>query len=190
MGGKRGSQLLHIVFDLEATCWRKGSTPDRMEIIEIGATKLSKESYDIESVFSTFVKPIKEVELSDFCKELTSIKQSDVDSAPEFPQAVSEFFKWIDEDQVTFCSWGAYDIKQIRIDYRRHRLPEPESLDNHINLKKLFSELYDRKPCGMKKALNILGLDLEGTHHRGVDDAKNISKIAKVILPKYYDIGD
>ncbi len=161
-----------------------------MEIIEIGAAKLCTKSYNIESVFSTFVKPINEVELSDFCIELTSIKQSDVDAAPEFSRAVNEFFKWIDDDEVTFCSWGAYDIKQIRIDYRRHQLPEPESLKNHINLKKLFSDLYDRKPCGMKKALNILGLELEGTHHRGVDDAKNISKIAKILLPKYYDIKD
>lgn len=29
----------------------------------------------------------------------------------------------------------------------------------------------------MKGALHILDLPLEGTHHRGVDDAKNIAKI-------------
>lgn len=182
------SKVVHIIFDLEATCWEKGSTPNRMEIIEIGATSLNPNTYDIDSVFSTFVKPIKEVKLSDFCKNLTLIQQSDVDSAPIFPEAMNKFFDWIGSNQITFCSWGAYDIKQIRIDFQRHGIPEPEAFQNHINLKKLFSELYDMKPCGMRKALDILKLNLDGTHHRGVDDAKNISKIAKVILPRYYEV--
>jgi inhibitor of KinA sporulation pathway (predicted exonuclease) len=34
----------------------------------------------------------------------------------------------------------------------------------------------------MKGALNILNIPVEGTHHRGVDDAKNIAKILDVIL--------
>lgn len=179
--------MIHIIFDLEATCWEKGTTPDRMEIIEIGATRLQPDTYEIENAFSTFVRPVKEPELSDFCKKLTSIQQADVDSAPVFPEAMEMFFAWIDVCEVTFCSWGYYDIKQIQMDYHRHGIPEPAAFRNHINLKKLFSELYDRKPCGMRKALNILGLELEGTHHRGIDDARNISKIAKVILPKYYE---
>ncbi len=35
--------------------------------------------------------------------------------------------------------------------------------------------------CGMKKAMAILNLDLNGTHHRGIDDARNIAKILQVI---------
>ena len=34
----------------------------------------------------------------------------------------------------------------------------------------------------MKKALGKLNLPLEGTHHRGIDDAKNIAKIFRVIF--------
>lgn len=29
----------------------------------------------------------------------------------------------------------------------------------------------------MERALKMLNLPLEGTHHRGIDDAKNISRI-------------
>ncbi len=178
--------MIHIVFDLEATCWEQGTTPSRMEIIEIGATRLHPDTYEIDSVFSTFVRPVEEPELSDFCKNLTSIQQTDVDLAPVFPEAMDMFFAWIDASEVTFYSWGYYDIKQIRMDYQRHGNSEPAAFSSHVNLKKLFSEIYGRKPCGMRKALNILGLGHEGTHHRGVDDAKNISRIAKVILPEYY----
>lgn len=36
----------------------------------------------------------------------------------------------------------------------------------------------DRKRgVGMERALSMLELPLEGTHHRGIDDAKNIAKI-------------
>jgi inhibitor of KinA sporulation pathway (predicted exonuclease) len=34
----------------------------------------------------------------------------------------------------------------------------------------------------MKGALFMLGLPLEGRHHRGIDDARNIAKIAQIIL--------
>jgi inhibitor of KinA sporulation pathway (predicted exonuclease) len=35
----------------------------------------------------------------------------------------------------------------------------------------------------MAQALRLLGLPLEGTHHRGSDDARNIARIAQVLLP-------
>lgn len=180
------NELPHIVFDLEATCWGRNRDMDRMEIIEIGAARLDPESYDITGTFTTFVKPVVETELSDFCTGLTSIRQQDVDPAPEFPEAIEIFFDWIGGGDVTFCSWGAYDIKQLRADYRRHGISMPEAFRRHINLKRLFADLFERRACGMKNALKILGLELKGTHHRGVDDAVNISKIAKVILPMHY----
>jgi len=34
----------------------------------------------------------------------------------------------------------------------------------------------------MKEALRILHIPLEGTHHRGIDDARNIAKIVKKIM--------
>lgn len=180
------SRKTHIVFDLEATCWRERGDPERMEIIEIGATRLDPATFDVTEVFSIFVRPLREPQLSDFCKELTSIKQSDVDSARLFPEAMTSFMEWIGPGEVVLCSWGAYDLKQMRTDHSRHGMPEPDILNDHINLKQLHADLFKRKRCGMKKALEQLGIPLEGTHHRGVDDARNIAKIAKVILPMHY----
>ena len=37
---------------------------------------------------------------------------------------------------------------------------------------------------GMKGALAMMNVPLEGTHHRGVDDARNIAKLAQIILPR------
>lgn len=43
---------------------------------------------------------------------------------------------------------------------------------------KEFSEyLGVSKGFGMSQALQQLGLELKGTHHRGIDDARNIAAI-------------
>jgi len=38
------------------------------------------------------------------------------------------------------------------------------------------------RPVGMAQALKELGLPLEGTHHRGIDDARNIAHILHRLL--------
>lgn len=46
----------------------------KSEIIEIGAVKMNS-AVEVVSEFCTFVRPKLNLNLSDFCKELTSIKQ-------------------------------------------------------------------------------------------------------------------
>jgi len=36
----------------------------------------------------------------------------------------------------------------------------------------------------MSRALDLLGLPLEGIHHRGIDDARNITKIFITVFDK------
>jgi inhibitor of KinA sporulation pathway (predicted exonuclease) len=60
---------------------------------------------------------------------------------------------------------------------RIHNIKFPLS-QNHINVKTLFAEKKGlKRNTGMSGALQILSISLEGTHHRGIDDAKNIAKI-------------
>ena len=81
----------YIVFDLEATC-EKDSKNFQNEIIEIGAVKLN-DGYEITDEFSSFVKPIVNPILTDFCMNLTSITQSDVDTARKFPDVLDAFLE-------------------------------------------------------------------------------------------------
>jgi inhibitor of KinA sporulation pathway (predicted exonuclease) len=50
-------------------------------------------------------------------------------------------------------------------------------LKNHISLKHQYADIKGIKGVGMPTALKMEGLTMEGTHHRGIDDAKNIAKI-------------
>ena len=176
--------MRYVIVDLEATCWEKGTNPDRMEIIEIGAVMLDASTGSASKEFASFVKPVASPALSDFCTQLTSIRQEDVDGAGYFWTVFPQFVAWIGDAPFRLCSWGAYDLNQLRKDCERHRMPLPAAFENHVNLKKEFSRLKGVKPMGMKGALAMMNIPLDGIHHRGVDDARNIAKLAQIILPQ------
>ncbi len=176
--------MRYLIVDLEATCWEKGTNPSRMEIIEIGAVLLTAENTSPPLEFARFVRPIIEPTLSAFCTQLTSIRQQDVDEADDFSVIFPAFLDWIGQEPFTLCSWGAYDLNQFRVDCQRHHLAFPSTFECHLNLKRAFADWKGIKPCGMKAALGILDLPLEGQHHRGIDDARNIARIARVLLPQ------
>ncbi|CAF4027790.1 unnamed protein product, partial [Rotaria sp. Silwood1] len=59
-------------------------------------------------------------------------------------------------------------------------LERPEFIDQFINIKELYMEYYpNTRIRGMKDLLQKLNLKLEGRHHSGIDDTKNITKIAQ-----------
>lgn len=167
----------YIIFDLEATCWQVKSKENTNEIIEIGAICIDQ-NLVIKNEFSKFVRPILTNKLSDFCKELTSIKQIDIAQADSFGKVIEEFKKWIrqDEQEYVLCSWGFYDKTQLGKDCKLHGL-ESDWIKKHISIKHQFAKFKNSKPLGMAAALKMENLVLEGTHHRGIDDARNIAKL-------------
>ena len=175
--------MRYIIVDLEATCWENVRDYDRMEIIEIGAIELPACNEPPSREFTQFIRPVVERELSEFCRRLTTIRQRDVDAAHEFWSVFPSFLEWIGNDPFILCSWGEYDLTQFRTDCNRHGFAFPRSFERHINLKKEFARLMSVKVCGMERALSLVGLPLEGTHHRGIDDARNIARLAALVLP-------
>lgn len=166
-----------VVFDLEATCWKERAPAGKQETIEIGAVKLD-ESLSLVEEFNRFVRPRENPVLSPFCIELTRISQGDVDAAAQFDIAFAAFVAWIGTDSFKLASWGDNDIRQLRLDCRRHGLKFPNKFGKrHMNLKAIFAERMGVRPCGMEQALRMLHLPLRGTHHRAIDDARNIATI-------------
>jgi len=174
----------YLVIDLEATCCDlKTIARHQMEMIEIGAVMVDTKTLKVVREFQTFIKPIRYPLLTDFCRELTKITQENVDNAPLFPEAINNFKQWLYQyDKFIFCSWGDYDRKQFEQDCQYHKIPYPIK-GGHINLKKEFSQSQNLpKKLGMKQALEYVNLTLEGTHHRGIDDARNIAKLLPFIF--------
>jgi 3'-5' exoribonuclease 1 len=170
----------YIIFDLEATCWDKTqlSPPSPNETIEIGAVKIDSSGQYV-SEFSQFIKPIKHPILSDFCRQLTTITQADVDNASYFYDVIVDFQQWInvDAEDYLLCSWGFYDRIQLENDCAIHHL-NADWVRRHISLKHQYGDIKKlKRPVGMQTALGMEKINLEGTHHRGIDDARNIAKV-------------
>ena len=171
-----------IVVDVEATCWAERRPRDRMEIIEIGAVRLDQQLTMVDE-FASFVRPVVEPSLSPFCTELTSFTQADVEAADPFGMVFPRFVDWIGPGDHRLCSWGWYDVGQFQLDCGRHRLTVPAWFEaDHVNLKAVHASRPGGRRCGMATALTELGLPLVGTHHRGIDDARNIARMARVLL--------
>lgn len=175
--------MKYVIIDLEATCWERGDKNRQPhEIIEIGAVILD-ENYNYLSKFTQFVKPPDNMVLTEYCTDLTTITQADINSAPPLSVAISKLEEWMGPvDGITFCSWGYFDKAQLINECNLHGIDYPFT-DDHINIKIKFSTKLNRtKKMGVKKALRILGIPFEGTPHRGVDDAIMIAKIFKFIM--------
>jgi 3'-5' exoribonuclease 1 len=171
-----------IVVDLEASCWEAAWVRHRMETIEIGAVRLDERLEQVDE-FDSFVRPVIVPRLSSFCTKLTSITQEQVDAAKTFPAVFARFVEWIGTHPFRLVTWGAFDVGQFRLDCQRHGVTFPERLAaGHLNLKAEFAKRKGVKRYGMSEALDLLGLPHTGTHHRGIDDARNIARIARALL--------
>jgi inhibitor of KinA sporulation pathway (predicted exonuclease) len=177
----RISNDYYLIVDVEATCSDVGAVPrHEMEIIEIGAVMQSSRTFEIDSEFRTFIRPVRHPVLTEFCTELTGITQSDVAAASPFGEALEAMKEWMYsfEDSL-FCSWGDYDRQQFLQDCAYHQVGYPFR-SGHLNLKAEFSRAVGRsKKLGIADALHSLGMEFEGSHHRGLDDARNIARIVR-----------
>lgn len=179
------SKLL-LVCDLEATC--DGPRGERTiprhetEIIEIGCVLVDETTLSPVDEWWTFVKPVKHP-ITRFCTELTSIRPEDVQHAPRFRDAIGLAARWLAGRHPLFCSWGDYDWNQLARESKRNANLTLPFGSEHLNLKKKFSEtIGDAHRYGMAEALQKVGLPLEGTYHRGIDDARNMVRLLPFVL--------
>jgi inhibitor of KinA sporulation pathway (predicted exonuclease) len=173
-----------LVVDVEATCWEKSDkTSGQSEIIEFGITTLNLESLEVSRSDGVFVKPTTSV-VSPFCTRLTTLTPETVKDAPSFKDACGEIQKVFETDEHPWASWGDYDRKQVERQCAREHVENPFK-GKHLNLKLMFAIAFKlKKEYGMAAALAHLGMDLWGTHHRGMDDSKNIANLAIAMFKK------
>lgn len=178
-----------IVVDVESTCWEK-KTPARLqesEIIEIGVCVISTTELKPLSKESILVQPQNSV-ISDFCTNLTTITQEMVnENGIPFSEACSLLRNKYNTNNRSWASWGDYDRRQFERQCKRtcYNAQYPFG-PTHINVKNLFAITMGlSREVGMGEAFKLLKMDLEGVHHRGVDDAQNIGRIICVLLKPF-----
>jgi inhibitor of KinA sporulation pathway (predicted exonuclease) len=162
-----------LCIDLEATCWAKGEKQRRMEIVEIGAV-LYRPGEGIVGERQQFVRPRENPVLSDFCRELTGITQTQVDRGLPYPEALAAVLAFAGPEPA-FCSWGDFDRRQFEKDGALHEVDYPFPL--HLNLKRLYAHRTGKGLLTLDAAVADCGLAFQGRHHSGIDDARNVAGI-------------
>jgi len=177
---------LFVVLDFEATCEKSGQIHPQ-EIIEFPMVLVDAVSLQVEDEFRTYVRPVHHPRLTEFCTELTGITQDLVAAAPEFPEAMRRACSWLQERRgerralfVTCGDWDLLTMLPAQCQHSGQKVPLP--FRKWANLKKVFATIDGgRKVPGMAGMLSKLGLQLEGRHHSGLDDCRNIARILQTL---------
>jgi inhibitor of KinA sporulation pathway (predicted exonuclease) len=174
-----------VVLDFEATCDRD-VPPEPQEVIEFPSVLISLADRRVVDEFGSFVRPVHHPRLTEFCTELTTIKQADVDGAPPFAEVLAAHRAWLDSHRlerfafVTCGDWDFGTLFPMQCAAAGVSITDlPRAYRRWINVKLVFAAVTMRpKSIGMTGMLEALGHPLVGTHHRGIDDCHNIAKIA------------
>lgn len=172
-----------IVVDVEATCW-DGDPPNdqEAEIIEIGVCVLDVSTGQRLVRQSILVKP-EYSEISPFCTALTTLTQPAVNGGVSFEHACRILRRKYRSGDRTWASYGDYDRRQFEKQCRDRGITYPFG-STHINVKNLAA-LFQGWPreVGLLQAMSLMDLTVEGTPHRGIDDAWNTGLLlARLIL--------
>lgn len=173
----------YIVLDIEFN-GRKFASDLPMEVIEIGAVRLDSELRTIDE-YTSLIKPVYFAKLNSFIREKTGIPQEAIDAARRFPAVAREFREWLGRsEQFMFVTWGGEDIKRIVLDARMHKLddafwtgiPYFDLLKGYIRYKNVTNDV------SVEAALAELGIEVTGSAHRALDDAKMTGDIFRAVF--------
>ena len=171
-----------VVVDVESTCW-SGDPPlgEPNEIIEIGICILDIATGERQERDSILVRPERS-KISAFCTGKNTLTQEQVDRGIGFADACELLISKFKSSERPWASYGDYDRLMFERQCRERDIAYPFG-KSHTNVKNLFAVFCGlSREVGMAGALQHLRIPLEGTHHRGGDDAWNIAAILSRII--------
>ncbi|XP_013693353.3 uncharacterized exonuclease domain-containing protein At3g15140 [Brassica napus] len=189
--GKKPQEFdFFLVLDLEG----------KVEILEFPVLIVDARTMQVVDLFHRFVRPTKMSEQA--INKYIEGKYGEVgvdrvwhDTAIPFKQVVEEFEGWLAEhglwgketdgalNDAAFVTCGNWDIKT--------KIPEqcvvaninlPQYFMEWINLKDVYLNFYGREARGMVSMMKQCGIRLMGSHHLGIDDTKNITRVVQRML--------
>lgn len=181
-----------LVLDFEATC-EQNKKLEPQEVIEFPVLKVNAKTFDIEATFHHYVQPKVNRLLTPFCVQLTGITLDKVDGQPDFETTLKLFESWMsnqgllqDGVKFAFVTCGDWDLdKMLPHQSKSFEFQYPDYLKRWINIKKTFETVTGVYPRGdLLEMLKRLGLELEGSHHSGIDDCRNIARILKCLAER------
>jgi len=178
------------VLDVEATCERNSKNYVH-EIIEFPVVVVDLHENVVVGEFHTYVRPTVNATLSAFCTQLTGITQERIENAPTLDQVLESFEAWrveqklvhspgfVGPEDFAFAADGPWDLRFfLHAECVRKGIPKQPYFDKWVNIKTLFADFYRTRSCKIHKMLEIQNMRFEGRLHSGIDDTRNIARIA------------
>ena len=174
-----------LVIDLEATTDDGGWPLSDMEVIELGASVVTRAGREVDH-FQRFIRPQRRPLLTPFCRQLTRISQADIDSAAPMVQVWAQFERWLGQHLPMlegWASWGDYDRKQLEQEWQQKNIDSALARLPHINLKQQFAQARQLKHAtGLNSALQLAGMQFNGQQHRALEDARNTARLLPLVF--------
>jgi inhibitor of KinA sporulation pathway (predicted exonuclease) len=177
-------KLDHIlVIDIEATCWETNPPPpgQTSDVIEIGVCPIVVCTLTRLEKRSILIRPERS-SVSEYCTRLTTLTQEQVDAGARFAEACKVLETEYRSADRVWASFGDYDRKQMQRQCDETGVRYPFG-PRHLNVKPLFALVRGLTvEVGTAQAVQMCGRVMEGTHHRGDDDAWNIAGVLIDVL--------
>jgi len=177
------------VLDFEATC-ENTRFPYNHEIIEFPVVLVDLQNRSIVSEFHSYVRPSVNTTLSKFCLDLTGISQDQVDRSPTLPEVLKMFDEWrisnglehsAEGQNFIFVTHGP-DLRDFLYKECVYKgIQQATYFNEWSNIKRVCR---DHWKLGVKIHMSIndmlkrLKLQFEGQPHSGIDDTRNIARVA------------
>lgn len=179
-----------VIFDLEGSCKNFGNNDvQETNIIEIGAVKLDRKTFEIKSEFSTLIKP-KHFPVLPEITGITHITDQMLEDEKHFDEAILPFLDWYGErNKSTLAGWGLYyDLPLLRkectefgLDYNQYFVGGGFDI-RALGVYWLAKNNISTSGISLERVLEKMNIEHEFTFHRALDDAKATALILQQIL--------
>ena len=169
----------YVVFDVETT----GLSAERDRLIEIAAVKV-KNGAEIDS-FESYINPQRPI--SELITRLTSITNDDVRDAPLEKEVMTNFYNWLDKDDILVAHNAKFDLGFLDTCFERLGLENK----NNASIDTLFvsrAENKEAKRHGLSNLAKLYKVRLV-QHHRAIYDTKATAEIFVKMLEQLYELG-
>ncbi|KAJ0989394.1 hypothetical protein J5N97_007750 [Dioscorea zingiberensis] len=179
-----------LVLDLEG----------KVEILEFPVVMINAKNMEFVDLFHRFVKPVEmsEKRISEYIEGKygkLGVDRVWHDTATPFKDVLREFQIWMENHllwgkepggslhRAAFVTCGNWDLKtKVPQQLKVSKIKPPRYFMEWINLKDIYLNFYRRRATGMMTMMRELDIPLLGSHHLGIDDAKNIARVLQRML--------
>uniref|UniRef100_A0ACD5WZ36 Uncharacterized protein n=1 Tax=Avena sativa TaxID=4498 RepID=A0ACD5WZ36_AVESA len=179
-----------LVLDLEG----------KVEILEFPVVMIDAHSMEFIDSFHRFVRPtgMSEQRIGEYIEGKYGkfgVDRVWHDTAIPFGEVLREFEDWIGGHKLwkqkqgeslnsaAFITCGNWDLKtKVPEQCKVSKLKLPSYFMEWINLKDIYLNFYNRRATGMMTMMRELEIPIVGSHHLGIDDTKNITRVVQRML--------